>query len=240
MFTKITFMRLIILCLAVAGVGLGTVRAHADEFTAWHNGSRMTVVIDGSYVEIRYDRPKSGLRKHGVRSGTVLFTGELRGRNMEGEAKVFRQGCAPEQYWVSGRYSSAMRRFALRGEAPRRESGGCDVVDYTSSGSNARLQFTKSGGGRGDDDDEGDHDDLPGDGSVCGWYAIYSCHESRRAAVRDINRAGYGGVINTRDVPNFRNGFYCVVDGPISKGNAQRRVNRSRRHFDSPYIKNGC
>ena len=46
--------------------------------------------------------------------------------------------------------------------------------------------------------------------------------------------------MHTNDVPNFRNGFYCVADGPTTKSNARRKKNRARRDYDSPYIKKGC
>jgi len=226
----------------LATTGIGVVRAHAqtDQYTAWHNGSKMTVSIDGSYIEIRYTRPKNSLRKHGVRNGTVLFSGELRGRNLEGDAKVFRRGCDPETYWVSGKYRSSMRSFTLRGEAPKRERDGCEIVDYTSSGSNARLRFTKVGGGGADDDDDDDHAGGSGDDAYCGWWAIYTCHRSRNRAIRDMNNNGYGGVVHTNDVPNFRNGYYCVADGPTNKSNARRKKNRASRDYDSAYIKKGC
>lgn len=238
MFNRVV--RILAIAIAATGIGFAGAQAETDQYTAWHNGSKMTVVIDGSYAEIRYTRPKRSLRKHGVRNGTVLFSGELRGRNLEGEAKVFRQGCDPETYWVRGRYRSGDRSFTLRGDAPKRERGGCEVVDYTSSGSNARLRFTRSGGGGGSDGEDADHDDGSGDGLYCGWWAIYSCHKSRNAAIRDMNSIGYGGVVDTNDVPNFTNGYYCVADGPTSKSNARRKKNRARRDFDSPYIKNGC
>lgn len=230
--------RALMIVFATAGIGVSGAHAETDQFTAWHNGSKMTVSIDGSYVEIRYQRPKRSLRKHGVRNGTVLFSGELRGRNLEGDAKVFRRGCDPESYWVSGRYRASMRSFTLRGDAPKREQGGCEVVDYISSGSNARLRFTKAGGSN--EDEDSDYDDGTGDGLYCGWWAIYSCHPSRNRAIRDMNNNGYGGVVHTNDVPNFRNGFYCVADGPTTKSNARRKKNRARRDYDSPYIKKGC
>lgn len=224
--------------IAMAGIGVATAKAETDRYLAWHNGSKMEVIIDGSHFEIRYVTPKRSIRKHGVRNGTVLFTGELRGRTVEGEAAVFRRGCDPENYWVSGRYSSSGRSFVLRGDAPKRERGGCEVIDYSSSSSNARLKFTRAGGRP--DYEDGDHDDLPGNGDYCGWWAIYACHKSRNAAIRDMNSSGYGGVVDTNDVPNFRNGYYCVADGPTTKSNARRKKNRARRDFDSPYIKKGC
>ncbi|MCH9765079.1 MAG: hypothetical protein K0U34_03680 [Alphaproteobacteria bacterium] len=228
--------------IATVGLGVGSASAFNEEFTAWHNGSKMRVTLEEDTFVIRYVKPKRSLRRHGVRNGTVLFSGHISGnRKVEGEANVFRSGCDPEPYWVTGRYRKSRRSFTLRGDAPKRISGGCEVVDYTSSGSNARLSFTKSGGSSGGGgSDDGDHDDGSGDGAYCGWWAIYSCHKSRNAAIRDMNNVGYGGVVETSDVPNFRNGYYCVADGPTSKRNATRKMNRARGDFDSAYTKKGC
>lgn len=126
----------------------------------------------------------------------------------------------------------------LRGPAPQRETGGCEIVDYSSDSSNASLKFVRASS----DEDEGDHDDGSGDGTaeVCGWWAIYSCHSSRSAANRGRTNAGYGEVVDTDTVPNFRNGYYCVADGPTTRSHALRMQNRARRDFDSPYIKKGC
>ncbi len=233
--------------IAVAGFGVATAFAFNDEFTAWHNGSKMRVTLEEDTFVIVYVRPKSSLRKHGVRNGTVLFSGHISGSGkVEGEAHVFRSGCDPEPYWVSGRYKKFRRSFTLSGDAPKRRSGACEIVDYTSSGSNARLSFSKAGAGGGRDDDndddadDADHADGSGDGAYCGWWAIYSCHKSRNRAIRDMNNNGYGGVVHTNDVPNFRNGYYCVADGPTNKSNARRKKNRASRDYDSPYIKKGC
>ena len=229
------------LLVAVTGLHVGSAFAFNDEFTAWHNGSKMRVTLEEDTFLIVYERPKRSLRKHGVRNGTVLFSGHITGSGkVEGEAHVFRSGCDPEPYWVTGRYKKSRRAFTLRGDAPKRMSGGCEVIDYTSSGSNARLSFSKAGGGGGYEDEDSDHDDGSGDGHYCGWWAIYSCHKSRNRAIRDMNNNGYGGVVHTNDVPNFRNGYYCVADGPTNKSNARRKKNRARRDYDSPYIKKGC
>lgn len=227
------------LIVAMATLGAATASAYHERYTAWHNGSKMRVIIDEDSFEIIYVRPKSSLRKHGVRNGTVLFSGHIDGKKVEGDAHVFRRGCDPESYWVTGRYQLRNRSFTLRGDAPKRISGGCEVVDFTSHGSNANLRFTKSGGSAGNEDDD-DYDDGSGGGHYCGWWAIYSCHKSRRAAIRDMNNVEYGGIVKTSDVPNFRNGYYCVADGPMSKSKASRKKNRARGDFDSPYIKNGC
>ncbi|MGI9386659.1 MAG: hypothetical protein ACR2OX_04455, partial [Methyloligellaceae bacterium] len=140
-----TIKRIAQLILAVATLvwaGAGTVQAYSEEYTGWHNGSKMSVSIDEDTVVIRYVHPKGSLRKHGVRSGTVLFDGHISGnRRIEGDAKVFRRGCSPASYFVSGKFKQGRRSFTLRGDAPRRASGGCSIVGYTSSSSNARLGF---------------------------------------------------------------------------------------------------
>ena len=226
-------------CLAMSALAVGAAQAETEAFTYWHNGSKMLVSIDGSDFVITYDTPKRSIRKHGVEEGTVLFSGQWVGRSLEGEAYVFRRDCSPEPYQVSGSYRSGERKFTLRGAAPQRESGGCEVVDYVNTGSNAILDFVRASDHV---DEDGDHDDGSGDGTrpVCGWWALYSCQSSRGAASRDRNRAGYGEIVDTNSVPNFRNGYYCVADGPTTRSHAKRLENRARRDFDSPYIKQGC
>jgi hypothetical protein len=214
-------------------------QAFDDSYEAWHNGSRMLVSIEEDTFVITYEKPKRSLRKHGVRSGTVLFSGHIDGRQVEGEAFVFRDGCDPEPYQVEGTYRINRRSFTLTGASPRRETGGCEIVDYVNSGSNAALKFTRASN---DSDVDGDHDDGPDDSSqyYCGWWAIYACHESRDAAIDTMNNVGYGGVVDTNNVPNFRNGYYCVADGPTTSSLADRMKNRAKRDFDSAYTKKGC
>lgn len=74
----------------------------------------------------------------------------------------------------------------------------------------------------------------------CGWYAVYSCHGSRWRARRDQRKAGYGFIVNTRDVPNFRNGYFCVADRAGSRWQAKRLRRQAGLDFKSAYIKKGC
>lgn len=72
----------------------------------------------------------------------------------------------------------------------------------------------------------------------CGWYVIMSCGKSYSAAKRI---AGNGVlVVNTNDYPNFRNGWYCVADGPFNKRMAQNQRNFWQGKFKDAYIKKGC
>ena len=76
----------------------------------------------------------------------------------------------------------------------------------------------------------------------CGWYAIFHCSPDLRSAQRWVNRYGQGFVIDTSDgaYPNFRPGFFCVVNGPTSRGQALSTVDDSRDIAPSGYAKNAC
>lgn len=107
-----------------------------------HNNSYMSIIREGNSVTIRYADPKSSLRKHGVRRGTVLFRSQMTGSRIRGTAYTFRQGCQPASYNVSGRHTEGdygVKTIVLSGAAPIRV--GCEVVGYTRNSSNARLEF---------------------------------------------------------------------------------------------------
>lgn len=113
-----------------------------------HNNSWMTISKSGRSVRIRYDEPRPGIRRHGVRRGTTLFRGRINGSRLRGTAYIFKRGCQPASYNVSGRLSdlgSGAYSIVLRGASPIRE--GCEVVGYTRNSSNARLVFRFAGTG---------------------------------------------------------------------------------------------
>jgi hypothetical protein len=74
------------------------------------------------------------------------------------------------------------------------------------------------------------------------WYAVLSCSTSRREAARWVDQHGVGRVINTSsdEFPNFRAGYYCAVEGPMSQSAAQRVVSRWRGVSPTAYAKSGC
>jgi len=133
-------------CAVLAGPGVAQDRAMTSTWD--HNGSTMVMEKYRRNVEIRYEQPSRRIRRLGVRSGDVLFTGRLnrRGR-LAGEAFVFRRNCQPAGYDVRGRFDPdrGQDELILRGAAPIRERGGCDVVDYSRDRKSARLLFTLVG-----------------------------------------------------------------------------------------------
>ena len=77
---------------------------------------------------------------------------------------------------------------------------------------------------------------------ACGWYAIVYCGENRREAQNFSNRTGFGYVIDTNDgdYPNFRGGYYCVVDGPMGRSAALDLAASSRSFAPTAYAKSAC
>ncbi|MEM1376496.1 MAG: hypothetical protein AAGG69_03820 [Pseudomonadota bacterium] len=131
--------------IAVIGLFLASAfSANAESFTisADHNGSLMEIRVNNGQAQIIYARPKASIARVGVRPGTVLFSGVQSGGNYSGQARVFRSGCAPALYNVSGSIrvvGEVGRRLTLTGAAPVRS--GCDVTGYTMNSGNARLDF---------------------------------------------------------------------------------------------------
>lgn len=77
---------------------------------------------------------------------------------------------------------------------------------------------------------------------ACGFYAILGCYGTRGEAQRWSNQIDEGYVINTTsaEYPNFRSGYYCVVNGPTSRGRAQSIAAGWRSVIPSAYVKNAC
>src|SRR5947209_19274861 len=77
---------------------------------------------------------------------------------------------------------------------------------------------------------------------ACGFYAILGCYGTRGEAQRWSNQIDEGYVVNTTsaEYPSFRAGFYCVVNGPTSRGRAQGVAASWRSVVPSAYVKNAC
>ncbi|MEL6920029.1 MAG: hypothetical protein AAFO77_03255, partial [Pseudomonadota bacterium] len=92
---------------AVIFLAASTLFANAESFTitADHNGSLMELRVNNGQARIVYVRPKASIARVGVTPGTVLFSGVQSGGNYSGQARVFRSGCAPALYNVSGTVS---------------------------------------------------------------------------------------------------------------------------------------
>lgn len=108
-----------------------------------HSGSE--VAIDQDRGVIVYINPKPSLRGV-VRPGQVLFRGTIpaNGGTAKGTAFVFRKGCRPAAYSVTGAFSQDADRptLLLTGDAPRRAKSGCEIVAHDHGGPNSRLEFT--------------------------------------------------------------------------------------------------
>ncbi|MEQ8482067.1 MAG: hypothetical protein RIC18_15560 [Hoeflea sp.] len=85
------------------------------------------------------------------------------------------------------------------------------------------------------------------DRNGCGWYIILGCSTNRSAAAATLNDLGgimVGGgagsrILNTTGVEGFRNGFYCVADGPyLSEADAGSVA--WREAVPDAYVKRGC
>ncbi|WP_114388989.1 hypothetical protein [Notoacmeibacter marinus] len=82
---------------------------------------------------------------------------------------------------------------------------------------------------------------------ACGWFIVLRCGRSQRAARSFLDRLGGPGVgggagtrvIDTNQYPNFRNGFYCVMDGPYSSRGAAESI-AWREAVPDAYVKSGC
>lgn len=132
---------------APALAGMGNQMGNGVFWT--HNTSWMTANKNGSAVAIRYDAPRAGLQKVGIRKGTVLFRGRaMSGNRLAGTAYAFKKGCQPASYNVTGKFTSEGQgayTIVLRGAAPVRK--GCTVTGYKRTGSNAKLVFRYAGTG---------------------------------------------------------------------------------------------
>lgn len=77
---------------------------------------------------------------------------------------------------------------------------------------------------------------------ACGWYAIYSCSQSRDEARRFSHEYGLGYVIDTSsdDYPNFRGDYFCVVEGPMSRSAALSKAEDAHQFAPSAHAKSAC
>ena len=139
-------MRLVILsaCFTLATTVSPSFAAGLDGSLWDHNGSAM--VLEQSAGRIVYDEPKAAIAGT-VQRGTVLFEGRFSGKRINGTAYVFKRGCEPAPYPVSGVMEGNPRgfgsRMVLTGPAPRRDRSSCAIIGTT--GAHSRLVFEEMG-----------------------------------------------------------------------------------------------
>jgi hypothetical protein len=79
---------------------------------------------------------------------------------------------------------------------------------------------------------------------ACGWFAIYSCSTRASEVQAFIQRTGFGFMIDSSSnmFPNFRPGYFCAGDGPVTKARADSFVREAQHTGLAPtaYIKSSC
>jgi hypothetical protein len=101
-----------------------------------HNGSivELNRSSEGT-IEIRYREPRAALA---IEPGTLLFHGSEHDGQVKGEAFVFKAGCPPAGYEVSGRRENGT--LSLEGAAPRR-GAGCALLGLSKPSKHSYLAF---------------------------------------------------------------------------------------------------
>ncbi len=133
--------------------------------SAWeHNGSRVTLEESGEKRTITYADPKAGLKKAGVKRGTVLFDGKVKkdGR-VSGYAKIFKVGCDPVDYFVEGTIDHGKGKMVLQGQAPVYSGKDCRIKGYSEDSKDSMLVFRGDGGGAYAGNQPRERDDADGD-----------------------------------------------------------------------------
>lgn len=133
-----------VLLVGLSVPGVFATNAQARDFLYDHNGSTMNVQVRGNEVRITYLEPRAGLRKNGVRKGTLLFNGSTSNNYLEGQSRIFSANCGEVDYYVYGDFRAG-RDFLLRGAAPVLSGMSCRIVDNVYEGANANLRFTAIG-----------------------------------------------------------------------------------------------
>jgi len=83
-----------------------------------HNGSEMELRADEDSRIFSYVSPRVALAPFGVRSGSVLFDGQLVDGKLEGRARIFTKLCGEISFPVRGTVERGGTRIVLRGKAP--------------------------------------------------------------------------------------------------------------------------
>lgn len=108
-----------------------------------HNGSDMLLRADGQRRVFTYLKPRPGIAQAGVKEGDLLIAGKRVGFRFEGTAYIFKPGCPPAGYFVSGQIDPQKQtELVLTGKAPVRVNNGCNVIGYTADSRNATLKFS--------------------------------------------------------------------------------------------------
>lgn len=139
---------LMLALLAALGMVAGAAApSYAAEGGIWdHNGSKMTLEVNGEKRKLVYREPREGLDKAGIKPGTMLFNGERKANGrLAGFAKIFKATCNPIDYFVEGTFDERKGEIVLQGQAPVYSGQGCEVSGYSDDSPASRLTFTRIG-----------------------------------------------------------------------------------------------
>jgi hypothetical protein len=101
-----------------------------EDGAQWNlNGSKVTLIVNGSHLKFIYTDPRAGLREEGVLPGTKAFDGTVSNGMYQGTEYVFSKICGTFGYHVSGYLSSDRRQITMSGQAPHINSQ-CQIVSY--------------------------------------------------------------------------------------------------------------
>lgn len=103
--------------------------AHSGDTLWTHNGSLMRLIAKGAGRRFVYQEPRAGLKAQGAKRGTVVFEGVRDGLSYSGTAYIFKKGCDPQGYPVTGEVTADERRITLYGQKPK-VAGNCRVLTY--------------------------------------------------------------------------------------------------------------
>ncbi|PLX37117.1 MAG: hypothetical protein C0606_11455 [Hyphomicrobiales bacterium] len=71
------------------------------------------------------------------------------------------------------------------------------------------------------------------------YFVVLGSFRSRGAANQRCSMFGDGYVVSTNDYPNFRNGYWACVIGPLSRGEADDQMWASKEAVPDAYVKAG-
>jgi hypothetical protein len=84
-----------------------------------HNGSEMKLVANGNKRRFVYEVPRSGLSSVGIKRGDTVFEGTRSGSAYSGTAYIFKKGCDPQGYPVTGSVADDERSVTMNGQRPK-------------------------------------------------------------------------------------------------------------------------
>ena len=236
---------------AVLMLGYGSDRADANSL----NYSPAGIIAD---IDIAQDRENILLAKSvapAIQQNALSALPRSMVRRIQGLLNSQGYNAGPVDGVPGDRTKSAIRRYTRDLNLPYQRGFVHDVIiqaaggggnnagskgnqgNQNSGGNNS--SGSNSGGGKGSQSSGGGN---AAGGGACGWYAIALCGANRQDAEQATNQYG-GFVIDTSDpaYPNFRAGFYCVVEGPYAQSQAEDVRDEMRDAGSSDaYAKNAC